>query len=64
MTLADEIKQKRPFASRRQESAVALLLTADLFRRRVAAAVEPHGVALFVLEAPARDAPAASPGAR
>jgi DNA-binding MarR family transcriptional regulator len=44
MTLRDEIKQRRPFTSRRHEGALALLVTADLLRRRIAAAVEPHGI--------------------
>ena len=40
----DELKQSRPFANERQEAAVALMRTADLVRRSVAAVVEPHGI--------------------
>jgi DNA-binding MarR family transcriptional regulator len=39
-----EIKQTRPFASQTQEVAIALMRTADLIRRAVAAVVEPHGI--------------------
>lgn len=39
-----EIRQSKPFRSRRQEAFVALLRTADLMRRKVAAVVEPHGI--------------------
>ncbi len=42
--LAAELKQTRPFRTRRQEGALALLRTADLVRRTIAAVVEPHGV--------------------
>jgi MarR family transcriptional regulator, organic hydroperoxide resistance regulator len=44
LTVSQEIKQSRPFASRAHEGAVGLLLTADLLRRRLAAVVEPHGI--------------------
>ena len=44
--LAAELKQTRPFQSRRQEGAIALLRTADVVRRGLAAVVEPHGVTL------------------
>jgi MarR family transcriptional regulator, organic hydroperoxide resistance regulator len=44
MTLQHEIKQNRPFAAPTQEAAVALIRTADLVRRAVAAVVEPHGI--------------------
>ncbi|HET7436095.1 MAG TPA: MarR family transcriptional regulator [Thermoanaerobaculia bacterium] len=40
--IAREIKQTRPFASRAQETVVALLRTADMARRVVTAIVEPH----------------------
>jgi DNA-binding MarR family transcriptional regulator len=45
-TLQREIKQRRPFASKAQEAAVALLRTADVVRRRLAQTVEPHGITL------------------
>jgi DNA-binding MarR family transcriptional regulator len=41
-----EIKQKRPFRSREQEAAIALLRTADVVRRRIAEVILPHGVTL------------------
>ena len=44
MTLRDDLKQTKPFAAPTQEAAVALLHTADLVRRSVAAVVEPHGI--------------------
>jgi len=44
MTLRDDLKQNKPFAAPSQEAAVALLHTADLVRRSVAAIVEPHGI--------------------
>ena len=39
-----EIKQSKPFASKSQEAAVALLRTADLIRRNVAAVLEPYDI--------------------
>jgi len=39
-----ELKQSKPFASRAQEAAVALLRTADLLRRNVGAVVEAHDI--------------------
>lgn len=42
--IQQEIKQRRPFASRGEEAAVALMRTSDLVRRTVAAIVEPHGI--------------------
>ena len=44
LSVGQEIKQGRPFASTAQEGAIGLLLTADLLRRRIAAVVEPHGI--------------------
>jgi DNA-binding MarR family transcriptional regulator len=44
--LQREIRQKRPFGSRCQESAIGLLRTADVVRRQIAAIVEPHGLTL------------------
>ena len=44
MTLQADLKQNKPFAAPTAEAAVALLHTADLVRRSVAAVVEPHGI--------------------
>jgi DNA-binding MarR family transcriptional regulator len=44
MTIREDLKQNKPFAAPSQEAAVALLHTADLVRRSVAAIVEPHGI--------------------
>ncbi len=43
-SLQSEIKQQRPFVSRSQEGAIAILRTAEVVRRRVATALERHGV--------------------
>jgi DNA-binding MarR family transcriptional regulator len=45
-TIRQEIKQRRPFPSRSQETLVALLRTTDLVRRRLSATVEEHGITL------------------
>jgi len=42
--LMRELKQNRPFHSRAAEAAVALMRTADMVRRSVAAVVEPHDI--------------------
>jgi len=39
-----EIRQRKPFRSRRQEGLIALLRTADLLRRAGARMFEPHGL--------------------
>jgi DNA-binding MarR family transcriptional regulator len=44
--LQREIRQTRPFASRQQEAAVAILRTADVVRRRLSGLIEPSGVTL------------------
>lgn len=44
--LAAELKQTKPFQSRRQEGTLALLRTADVVRRKVSEAVEPRGLTL------------------
>ena len=44
VSIQDEIKQTRPFASKGQEAAVALLRTADMVRRAVGGIVEPHAI--------------------
>lgn len=41
-----ELQQRRPFPSRRQEGAIALLRTADVVKRRMARVIEPAGVTL------------------
>ena len=43
-TIAEELKQTRPFHSRSQEAAVALMRTAHLLRRRVDAVVATEGI--------------------
>ena len=40
------IKQRQPFHSAGHEATVSILLTADLVRRRLAQAIETHGVTL------------------
>jgi len=42
--IAQELKQTRPFRTPREEASVALLRTADLLRRLIAAVVEPRGI--------------------
>lgn len=44
--LQREIKQRRPFRSRRQEAIVGLLRTTDVVRRALSRVVEPHGITL------------------
>ena len=44
--IQSELKQKRPFRSRQQETAIALLRTADVVRRRIARVIETGGVTL------------------
>jgi MarR family transcriptional regulator, organic hydroperoxide resistance regulator len=44
--LQREIRQNRPFRSRRQEAMLGLLKTADILRRFLATVVEPHGITL------------------
>ena len=44
--LQHEIRQGRPFQSVAHEAVVALMRTADLVRRQMAALVEPHGITL------------------
>jgi DNA-binding MarR family transcriptional regulator len=43
-TIIQELKQTKPFPSKRQEVAVALLRTADVLRRLVSVVVEPKGI--------------------
>lgn len=42
--IVQELKQSKPFPSKAQEAAVALLRTADVFRRIIGAVVEPKGI--------------------
>ena len=42
--IAEEIKQTRPFSTRSEEAAVALMRTADMVRRAVGAVVDPVGL--------------------
>ncbi len=42
--IQDEIKQTRPFQSQSAEAVVALMRTADLLRRNLAAVIEPLGI--------------------
>src|SRR3981081_4191954 len=42
--IVQELKQTRPFPSKAQEAAVALLRTADVVRRLFGAVVEPEGI--------------------
>ena len=46
MSLLEEIKQTKPFASRQQEAVLAILKTADDLRRRIAGPVESRGLLL------------------
>ena len=45
-SIQEDIKQTRPFASKRQEATIALLRTADVVRRRLAKVVEREGTTL------------------
>ncbi len=44
--LQDELQQSKPFASKQEEAMLAVMKTADLVRRSIAAILEPHGVTL------------------
>ena len=44
--IKSEIKQKKPFRSRQQEAAIAILRTADVVRRRLARVIETRGITL------------------
>ncbi len=46
MGLKEEIRQTRPFASPEQEAFLAVLKTADVFRRRMAVVLAPFGLSL------------------
>jgi DNA-binding MarR family transcriptional regulator len=45
-SIAAEIKQSRPFATRAEEAGVALLRTADLVRRNLSAVLAQHDITL------------------
>ena len=45
-SILDELKQKRPFASKAQEVTIALLRTTDVVRRRLARVVEKESITL------------------
>ena len=42
--VAEDIQQSKPFRTPHQEAAIALLRTADVVRRRIAAVIEPAGI--------------------
>jgi DNA-binding MarR family transcriptional regulator len=44
--LQRELKQTRPFGSRRHEATLAILRTADVVKRRISERIEPHGITL------------------
>ena len=44
--LLAELRQSKPFPTKAQEAAVALLRTADVVRRRIAEVIEAHGITL------------------
>jgi MarR family transcriptional regulator, organic hydroperoxide resistance regulator len=46
ITLEEELRQTRPFASSSEEAVVALLRTAALRRRAIARRVEPYGISV------------------
>jgi DNA-binding MarR family transcriptional regulator len=45
-SIADEIKQTRPFRSKAQEAAIAILRTANVLRRRFEAVAQKEGLTL------------------
>jgi DNA-binding MarR family transcriptional regulator len=45
-SLQQEIRQGQPFQSRSQEAAIAIMRTADVVRRRIAATMEPFGITM------------------
>jgi len=46
LSLREEIRQNKPFASPAQEAILALSRTTDVLQRRFAQLVEPHGLSL------------------
>jgi DNA-binding MarR family transcriptional regulator len=45
-TIARDLKQTRPFPSKAQEAAVALMRTSDMVRRIISAVIDPHGITI------------------
>lgn len=45
-TVREEIRQTKPFRTKEQEALVALLVTADVLRRRFSEIIEPHGITM------------------
>jgi DNA-binding MarR family transcriptional regulator len=45
-TIARDLKQTRPFPSKAQEAAVALMRTADMVRRIIGTVIDPHGITI------------------
>ena len=46
MSIQSEIKQRKPFSSKGEEAAVALMRTADLIRRSITSVLDPHGLSV------------------
>jgi DNA-binding MarR family transcriptional regulator len=46
LSLGEEIRQNKPFASPAQEAILAIFRTSDQLQRRLAQLVEPHGISL------------------
>ncbi|HKB79819.1 MAG TPA: MarR family winged helix-turn-helix transcriptional regulator [Thermoanaerobaculia bacterium] len=46
MSVLDDIKQRKPFASKGEEALVTMLRTTDVFRRRMGGVVERHGITM------------------
>ncbi|MCU0226927.1 MAG: MarR family transcriptional regulator [Bryobacterales bacterium] len=44
--LQEELQQTKPFSSKQEEAMLAIMKTADVVRRRVAAIIEPFGVTM------------------
>ena len=46
MSIQSDIKQSKPFRSKGEEAAVALMRTADMVRRSITTVLEPHGLSV------------------
>jgi DNA-binding MarR family transcriptional regulator len=46
LSIQSDIKQSKPFASKGEEAAVALMRTADMVRRSIGAVLDPHGLSV------------------
>ena len=44
--LQEELQQTKPFASKREEAMLAVMKTADIFRRRIGGVLEPYGITM------------------